>query len=392
MLKNFSKFHFILTALFLGGLFLRLVLITSVPNGMQQDETSIGYNAYSIAQTGKDEHNVSYPLYFQAFGEYKLPGYIYIDSLFIKFLGLNVLSVRLPSVLFGTFTIIGFYYLAKEIGRKSSSADRIVALLAAGLLVINPWHLHFSRGAFEVTLALFFLVYGILFLIKGLRSSKNIYLIVSVFCLSFSMYTYNITRLLAPMLLLFTLIVFREKTKKYKKNIAIIGAIFVITIFPLVFTLFSQGGISSTEGTIVFTSAKIQAELLEYRSYFVSLPSSIVRILFNQKVLSIWRVLQNMVSYVSADFFFINGSPHGNHGIGTAGQFYLFEIVTIGLGILSSYRTSRKRFIFMAGWLLLSVFTASLTREAPHATRSFFLLFPMLIFSAEGIYFFIQKN
>ena len=40
------------------------------------DEASIGYNAYSILKTGRDEWNNLLPLSFKSFGEYKLPLYI----------------------------------------------------------------------------------------------------------------------------------------------------------------------------------------------------------------------------------------------------------------------------------------------------------------------------
>ena len=60
-----------LTLILLIAFILRFYKLGIVPDGLQQDETSIGYNAYSILKTGRDEHGVYLPQNFQAFGEYK---------------------------------------------------------------------------------------------------------------------------------------------------------------------------------------------------------------------------------------------------------------------------------------------------------------------------------
>src|ERR1700689_3486693 len=75
---------------------LRLVNISGNPPGLYQDESAIGYNAYSILKTGKDEYGVSYPLYFESFGDYKLPVYIYLTAISIKLFGMNEFAVRFP--------------------------------------------------------------------------------------------------------------------------------------------------------------------------------------------------------------------------------------------------------------------------------------------------------
>ena len=61
------SFLFILTL----ATFLRLYRLKDNPAGFFCDEASIGYNAYSILTTGKDEWGQPWPLFFRAFGEYK---------------------------------------------------------------------------------------------------------------------------------------------------------------------------------------------------------------------------------------------------------------------------------------------------------------------------------
>src|SRR3990167_8742234 len=80
-----NKFYFI-AILVLAG-FLRMYRLGDIPNGLYQDETAIGYNAYSILQTGKDEYGKTFPLYFQSFGDWKLPVYIYVTVPSVAFFG-----------------------------------------------------------------------------------------------------------------------------------------------------------------------------------------------------------------------------------------------------------------------------------------------------------------
>jgi len=58
---------FILFLILILGFFLRIVNLQNLPHGFFCDEASIGYNAYSLLKTGKDEHGKPWPLFFQAF-------------------------------------------------------------------------------------------------------------------------------------------------------------------------------------------------------------------------------------------------------------------------------------------------------------------------------------
>jgi len=135
----------------------------------------------------------------------------------------------------------------------------------------------------------------------------------------------------------------------------------------------------------MFTSAAVQAPLLEFRSYLLTLPAVIEKLFFNQFALTAWQYLHNLTRYASVEFFFLTGSPHGNHGIGNVGQFYLFELPLVIVGMVQVMKRSDRARLLLLGWTISTIAIASLTRESPHATRSFFLLLPMGIFSATGL-------
>src|SRR5437762_2879939 len=116
-------FHSVAALCFVGilfiAIFLRLFKLPSVPPGANRDEASIGYTAYSLLKTGRDEYARLLPLSFQSFGDWKLPLYIYTTVPFVAVLGTNELAIRLPSALAGIATVVVVYFLVIELTENS---------------------------------------------------------------------------------------------------------------------------------------------------------------------------------------------------------------------------------------------------------------------------------
>ena len=87
----------ILFFIILLGLGLRLYRLDSRPLGFTWDEAALGYNAYSLIKTGRDEYGKIMPIVFKSFGDYKPGLYVYFSVPIIKIFGLNEFSTRLPS-------------------------------------------------------------------------------------------------------------------------------------------------------------------------------------------------------------------------------------------------------------------------------------------------------
>jgi len=227
------------------------------------------YNAYSILMTGKDEWGVTLPTIFRAYGDYKLPAYIYLTAISEAIFGLNAFAVRLPSVLAGVTTVIFTYLLVSELfssknqspsakgqaplitdhpARKSYALSvaggRSLATVASLLVAIEPWSLFLSRGAFEANLALAFIVSGVYFFLKGIHNSK--FLIHSSILLGLSVWTYNSARIFAPLLLALLIYLYkREILEVFRKNRRITIYYLLITIFffiPMFWQLFNPAG------------------------------------------------------------------------------------------------------------------------------------------------------
>jgi len=103
------KHHkYLLVIILFTAAILRFYNINSYPS-LNPDEAALGYNAYSLLKTGKDEHGASWPLHFKSFGDYKPGGYVYLAIPFVKVLGLTPLAVRLPNLILSILTIYFLY-------------------------------------------------------------------------------------------------------------------------------------------------------------------------------------------------------------------------------------------------------------------------------------------
>jgi 4-amino-4-deoxy-L-arabinose transferase-like glycosyltransferase len=377
-----NKVYLTVFLVILFGSLIRLLFLDKIPAGLAQDETSIGYNAYSILKTGKDEYGIRMPVFFKAFGDYKLPVYIYLSVLSIKIFGLNEWGVRIPSAIFGSLTLILYFFVLRELFPQKKHLKPVVLSLL--VLSVNPWHIFFSRAAFEVIPALFFMLSGFYLLLKGnLKNTPWLYAF-SVILFGVSAYTYNICRLLSPVIFTATFLFIKKDsiTKVIFKHYILIFFSALVTFFPYLLSL-SQSTKGLT-GTFLFTNIVNRIFAVEFRSYVWLKSPWLARIFTPIPVLLLWEYIRNILLYLSGSFFFVNGPEHLNHTLGINGLFYPFEVITIIVGIVTLLKLN-KSFKLLILWTVSTIFISAATREAPFATRSFFLIFPLTVFSGFGI-------
>ena len=153
---------------------LRLYKLGDVPVSPDWDETALGYNAYSILKTGRDEYGTFLPLTIRSFDDYKPPLYVYLTVPSVALFGLSVWSTRLPSALMGILAVLGTYFLVKQLLKDK---DNNIALLSSFLLAISPWHIQFSRVAFESNTGVTMNIWAAAAFLAGLK--KRIFLPIS---------------------------------------------------------------------------------------------------------------------------------------------------------------------------------------------------------------------
>jgi len=232
-MKRLTLSGIILLGIMLAALVLRTYNISSNPPAISWDEASIGYNAYTILTTGKDEHGKLLPIdTFAAFGDYKPPIPIYLTVPFVALLGLNEVAVRLPSAFAGVLTVWVLYLLVLELF-KSMKNNTVMALLSAAVLTVSPWHIMLSRAGFEANIALLFLVTGAWMVLKA--REHPVYFYVCWLPFVAGIYTFNSTRYAGPLIAASLLVYVYPFIKVAKKQFIaglIIAAIAILPIFP----------------------------------------------------------------------------------------------------------------------------------------------------------------
>lgn len=191
-----KKIHIVLFTIVIAlAIYLRLHDISTNPAGFFTDEAAIGNNAYKILTTGKDEHDVTFPIFFESYGDYRLPLPIYLNIPSILLFGPTDYAIRFTAAIAGILTVIVVMAaMAMWLGEWAG--------LGAGLsLAILPWHIHMSRwGSEYVYFPLFFSI-GLLLFILYRRSQRSSILIWSFVLFGLSMYTYYPAIFVVPLFL-----------------------------------------------------------------------------------------------------------------------------------------------------------------------------------------------
>lgn len=374
---------------------LRLVALPDFPAGLNADEAAIGYNAYSLIQTGQDEHGNSWPLSFRSFDDYKPPLYFYITIPFVKILGLNTLAVRLPSALMGVATIYLVYLLVNQLFKKRQitilGCEVSLGLISALLLSVSPWHLHFSRGGWEVNAATFFLTLGVYLAYKAINNKPNLYLPTALSVIA-SLYTYHSMRVIVPLLGLAILIIYWKEIKKsYQSHQKIFIFSLVLTAalsIPLLKQFFSGAASSRFAGVSIFADSGPLWRALEMRRQHIGASNTLwVRALHNRYLSYGMEFLKNYLSHFSPSFLFLKGDEIARSKVPGLGQSYLFLSPFVALGMVKiAQNLKNKSTQLILAWLLISPVAAALTFQSPHALRSQNMAVPLTIITAWGVF------
>ena len=96
----------LMIVLILAGAALRLVSLGIIPHGLNQDEASIGYDAFTLAAYGMDRNGYVWPVYPITWGSGGgSPLMIYLAVLTTKLFGRSILSLRSTPAVLGVLTI-----------------------------------------------------------------------------------------------------------------------------------------------------------------------------------------------------------------------------------------------------------------------------------------------
>lgn len=365
---------------------LRFYQLGQNPPSLDWDETAHGYNAYSILKTGRDEYGYKFPLFFRSFDDYKPPIYTYLVVPSVAIFGLNDFAVRFPSAFLGVLAVFFTYLMVYELFKNKN-----IALLAALFLTISPWHLQFSRVAFETNSATFWSVLGTWAFLRGIKSEGfkiTAFLSLAAIAFGANLFMYHNARVFIPIYSLALLVLFRERlfiAKKYLLIPAFITVIFIALLIPIIFSIAGQ---LRYKGTTIFADVSPQykaSELIAQDDEAGQL--TIGKILHNRRLVYMPILIDNYLSHLKPTFLFLTADMDRHHAP-EIGLLYLWDLPFVLVGI---YFLIRKRFDFKSKviifwWFLIAPIASAVTWGVPHSLRSEIYLPTYQIFIAIGVY------
>lgn len=379
--KKLYSLIFLLT-IFIVSYIIRIYLLDSIPPGLNRDEASIGYTAYSLFKTGKDEYGKVLPLSFKSFGDWKLPLFIYITIPSVIIFGLTEFAVRFPSALLGSITVVLTFFLAEEFFKSIR-----LSIISACIFTIMPWGFFFSRNASESNVAVFIVTSGLLLFLLSFK--KRFLLLPSLTLFALSFYTYHGNHVFTSLLVIGLLFIYKKYLKIDKLSliaffifISLAGVIFQKTLFSADKTKIS-GLLPLSDKSAVYEG--IVLKRIGHKDINI-LP---ILFLHNKVLYTATYIAENYLKSFSPEFLFINGGANTQHNVSGFGNLHLWQAPFLLLGIIFLIIKKHPYRYFLLYWLLISPLGASLTIDAPHTNRMAAILPLPAILTAYGLVSFI---
>jgi len=403
-----KKLSFVFWIILILSAFLRLYQLGTVPISPDWDEAALGYNAYTLLQTGRDEYGTLLPASIRSFGDYKPPVYAYLTVPSVALFGLSVFAVRLPSAIMGILAVVGVYVLTQQLlllSRKQAIAKEFrdileryqqhIALGSMALLSISPWHLQFSRVAFEANIGVTIHIWAITVFLMSLN--KRILLPISAFLFSLGMYAYHSERVFLPLIGLMLICLFRKELFEKKTLSYTLWSVAVVAVclIPLVRIMTDDATVARLKGTSSFTDqVKMLNRSIQKLEEDQKSGNRLGVFFDNRRFVWVKTVLTGYLSHFSLQWLFLSGDNPRHHAPGM-GLLYLWELPFLILGVVFALRYLDSRTaVLLVGWLLAAPVAASITTGLPHGVRTLTFLPTLQIFVSMGVlsaYIFLKK-
>lgn len=223
-----------------AGLFLALIILIAffarfwrlsvIPPGLYPDIAVNGTDAINALKT----HNFQL-FYLANNGREGL--FMNLIAISFAIFGISIWSIRLVSATIGLLTVLGLYFLAKELFNKK------VGLLSSFFLAVSFWAVNFSRMGFRAILLPFVLVYSFYFFFRGLRTNRWLDFILGGLFFGLGLHTYISWRL-APLILIawvfLKIILDKSFWKKYWKKLVVFVGGSIVAALPLLYYFFKN--------------------------------------------------------------------------------------------------------------------------------------------------------
>ena len=338
-----NKWLCILALLFL---IIRLPLLGQMY--LLHDERDIVMSGYSIAKTGRDLYGNFMPINFTGINPDNPLFAIYFSALgWLVMPWRSVVTARLPFVLISTSLIFLVYEVIYEITK-----NKRLALLTTIIFCFSPWIFHLTRLAMDVTVAIVYLLSGILFYLKKKRLPAYV-----LFFLTF--YTYQGFRVLIPFLLIYLELFHysnKRDTQSFIKNSITSAVVFFLLVGSILF-IDARVTANRFDQLIFSKNESIAADVNFKRSTTIAHPL-VSRIFYNKATASVDYVITTFIKGQDFSYLFKNGDYSAINGNASAGQFFLVFFILYYLGLFALGKRFDKNNWYIAGFALLGLLPA----------------------------------
>jgi 4-amino-4-deoxy-L-arabinose transferase-like glycosyltransferase len=350
---------FVIIAIALILYFLRPL---ATPPGFFVDEPSVTLNAACIAAVGTDEYGTRMPLSFRAFGEYKLPVYVYMQAALFRVIPPSLAAARLLSMLLGLAAVAVLVALARREDFGAPTRDPLFAALLAFVCLLSPWILVIARFPVEVTLVPLVAALQLACAHSLLRRPTLRWAVLDGLAVGIGVYVYHPLKIVPLVHFAFVGIAALVRLRR-DRSLALAGAVALavalVVMAPFIADLLSGSGQSLAR----FHAVGGQIG-----------PASLVRLFF---------------LHFNPVFLFFRGDANLRHHYG--GPFGMLNILFLPLaiaGVVECVARARRGDLFACylPLLVLACFVpASVTDDgAPHALRTSLAFMPIALLSVYG--------
>ncbi|MCM1542098.1 MAG: hypothetical protein NC121_12685 [Blautia sp.] len=375
-----SKKQEILLVLFLLaiGIFIRAFHFGMSPVGVHQDEAMIAVDALALSEHGTDRYGMRLPVHFTAWvGGQQSVLLAYCMVPLIKLFGFSTVTVRFPMLAVSGLGLLALYFLGKHLGSVR------MGLLLMIMGIICPWHYMQSRWSFDCNMFPHMFLFGVCFLLAGLKKKWMLY--VSMVFFALCCYSYGVADYSVPLFLLAAAIYLWKRKMIRIKELAVCFCVFTALALPEYLSmLLTVLGRESME-TPLFT---IPSFPLSFRGNDI--------LLTNFSWGQLWR---NIVSTVTVVWG--SGDKSATNTIVRFGPVYYLTVAffCIGLAVMAvrlfgkrkqEWAEEKSAHVILLLWLFMGIWVGVITREVT-INRINVIFYAVLAIAAVGIQWCLDK-
>lgn len=368
-MKKYNYF-LIFILILIATAFIRFSKLGEIPPGLNIDEASQGYNAYSLLLTGKDRYGEKLPILFRSFGSFQPPIYTYLTVIPIKIFGPTIFSVHLVSALSGIGIILITFFVVYLATRNA-----FLSLVSMAVLSFSPWMVFFSRTGTEAMTGIFFFLLGLLFLVVSLKKSVK-YFPLACLILGISTHAYYSERIVDLLFLISFIFIFHKVYFKDRRWFVTGIIILVLTQIPHLMMM----------GKGAFSRRLMQVNYFDINSFLNN--SGNLRYLPFGRIMFILREFFSQYSaYFSPKNLFFDPDPQGARSLPDLSVFYSLFFVPFLFGIkaivINSKNLLTKIIILIA---VIGPIPAALTFDPFYTLRVLVFLWGIGLIISLGAY------